>query len=196
MAVRVTRGKALIGRIEDLDQIRPKADKPLKISSVDYTGTSGDKIGIQSRPNATGDGTVTLYGAQIQPRFKDAIGGASLIGLDVGPILKGTSGNMTGDWRGIEVNLTDDNQAGRTVDGIGAFLRLRPQIHHAITGGLFGIEVLKDGGTKGWDAFLKFEDEATGLVNKPSGAVSLPATTGWIRVKIDSTFYKIALYDD
>lgn len=196
MAVRVTRGQALIGRIGDLDQLRPKADKPLKISSVDYTGTSGDKIGIQSRPQATGDGTVTLYGAQIEPRFKDAIGGASLIGLEVGPILKGTSGNLTGDWRGIEVNLTDDNAAGRTVSGIGAFIRLRPQIHHAITGGLFGIEALAEGGTKGWDALLKLAAVAGLAAKATGGGVALPANVGWVRVKVDDTFYKIALYND
>lgn len=128
----------------------------VRLNSRNYAATSGDIIGFQSKPAANADGTETVYGAQISPRFNDAVGGASLVGAQFDPILKGTSGNLSGDVRSVQAQITDENAAGRTVSGTTCALYMWQQLAaHTFTGGVWPLYVVTGGGATPWSGFAK-----------------------------------------
>lgn len=209
MANKLTGGKAYVGALavgagsiyggaSDHMYIenRNTDGKTIRINSRNFTRTSDSIIGFQSKPAANADGTVTVYGCEISPRFQDDVGGNTLVGIVAAPILKGNAGNLTGDVRGIDAELTDDNQAGRTVAGMGMFLRMRHQLHCTITGGLYGIRAETSGGTVGWSGLIYADEEANLAAKETGGGAALPANVGWLRVRVGDTHHKIPLYND
>jgi hypothetical protein len=163
--------------------------------------TSGDIIGFQAKPAANASGTATVYGAQILPRVNAGFAAATLVGLQVGPILKGSGGgNLSGDLRSIEAEVTDDNAGTRTIAGdVVVGVRMFHQVAgtHTISGDVVGFKFDAAGGGQAWDAAMKFPDGAAGLSGTAAAINSaLPANTSFIRVKIGATFGKIPVYQD
>lgn len=176
--------------------------KQIRLNSVTWTNTSGNLIGVSSKPAAGGGAgaTADIKSAEFSPRFNSLTSGGSLIGISVDPILKGTTGadgDLSGAMRGIEVTMTDDNAGTRTITGLSAAIRIRQQLAgtKTFTGGLFAFEVLAAGGGCAWNGFAAIEVGAN-LAAKATGANALPGTVGWVRIKIGDTFYKLPAYDD
>lgn len=140
----------------------------IRLNSRTYTATSGDVIGFQSKPAmGTDGGTGTVYGGQISPRFNDGVAGASLVGLQIEPILKGaTVKALSGDVRGLDVRLSDDGNSGHTVAGICAAVDIYNLLKSGTyTGGVYPINVRANGGTQAWSGLMNIPTVLTGAAN-------------------------------
>lgn len=176
----------------------------------------GDIIGLQLRPagnvavfpadyvtdaqgkKAGDDAIANIYGAQIMPRFNNGIPGNSLVGLFVDPILKGTTGDLSGDLRGIEIKIETEGYTGeRTIDGVAAVLDCKQRL--ALTEATGGIFVLRAeekevaAGLASWTAFALLPDDDE-LAKETASPGNLPDNTAYIRVKIGDTLYRIPGY--
>lgn len=167
----------------------------VRINSRDFsTLGSGDSIGFQSKPRQAVGSTASVYGAQISPRFADAIAGGSIIGVEASPILQGTSGNLSGDWRAFDAIL-EDGGAGRTVAGIATALRIRSNFGSTVTGGAHVLHVLNEEGGTAWTSFAKFES-GVAFVTDVSGDTSFPTNAGKLLVNVAGTLRAIALFEN
>jgi len=168
-------------------------DKTVRLNVRDYLATSGDIIGFQSRPRAAASGTQTIYGAQLQPGFNDGIDGASLVGFMAECVLKGDSGDLSGDIRAFQGQITDENVAGRTIDGVTSILDAWHQLAaHTFTGGVHVINVRAPGGATPWSGFAVFPDDGGGIADLASAVTGSP--TGVVKIKIGSTVGYIPMY--
>lgn len=159
-------------------------DKQVRLNNRDYAQTSGDSIGFQSRPRASGSGTQSVYGCQIAPGFNNAKSGNSLVGVQADCILKGTSGNLSGDIRAFQGQITDENAAGRTIAGISSILDAWQQLAaHTFTGGVYVLNVRAPGGATPWSGFAVFPDDSQ---IASDGEDKSGGTVGWVKVKIGS----------
>lgn len=179
---------------EDLVLNTTTDSKIVKINSRDYTQASGSSIAFQAKPNQTVLTTGTVYGGQIQPRYASGIAGDSLVGLDVEPILKGTTGNLSGDWRGLDVVLESDNPSSRTIAGTATGIRVRNNIHTTVTGDVEVIQVTDDGGTTPYELLGTFPAVA-GVFVAP-GNTSAIANAGYLKIKIGGTAYRLVVMED
>ena len=178
-------------------------DKNVRIQSRDYASTSGEFSAIQCKPNITTQGTVTIYGMEISPRFARGAGGNTLVGIRSTPILKGASGTvdgtLTGDVRVFQAEVTDENVAGRTITGVVSMLWCWHQLaSHTFTGGIYVMDLRTAGGGKGWDGFVNVQASGdAGFVVCSDGMFRDPEShteAGYITVTIAGTDYEIPIY--
>ena len=174
--------------------------KQIRLNSVTWTNTSGNLIGVSSKPNANGGAgaTADLKGMEISPRFAGLTSGGNLIGMSVDPILKGTSGadgDLSGVVRGIEITITDENAGTRTITGKSAAIRIWQQLTaKTFTNGLFPIQIDTKGGAAAWTAALSLANDGE-LASASDAGENMPAgVTEFIRVQVGSTLYRIPLY--
>ena len=161
--------------------------------STNKTTATGDNLGFQSKIPQTVTTTGEVYGAQISPRLNSAIGALSLIGMSVDPILKGSTTGTVTNLRGLQVTLTDDNSAGRTITNQPAMIRLWHQLaaHTFTNGNPVGISMEAAGGI-GWGFAMKFADDSgSGLADLASATATI---NGVIKVQIGSTTGYIPTY--
>ena len=189
----VIRGTGTAGSFDHTKFNSPADDKTIRLNSRDYTQTSGDSIGFQSKPRATGTGTSSVYGAQISPRFGSAVGGNSLVGVEASPILQGTTGDLTGDYRAFDAIL-EDGGAGRTITGVATALRVRSNLGSTVTGGAHILHVLNEEGATAWTSFALFETGAAVAV-APGNTTAL-SNMGYILIQIGSTLYRIPVLEN
>lgn len=170
----------------------------VRLNSVTNIGTANDLIGFQSKP-AQGIATAqNVIGGEISPRVLDTFaltGSASLIGLHVDAYLKGTTGNIAGDLRGLQVELVSDVGTTRTIAGYVCGLRIRSYL---TTGGITGnkcairIEVPEAGGTA-YDSVFTLTGTHPLLWNSAPGTE--PSTAdGYITVNVNGATRYIQLY--
>ena len=175
-SITCTGGHLALDTVEDNKQVR--------LNCRDFAQTSGDSIGFQTRPRASVSGTQTVYGGQSGPGFNDGIAGNSLVGHIFDCILKGTSGNLSGDIRAVQGQITDENSAGRTIDGVSSILDAWHQLAaHTFTGCVYVINVRAPGGATPWSGFAVFPDDSQ---IASDGEDKSGGTVGWIKVKIGS----------
>jgi hypothetical protein len=167
--------------------------KTVRINSRDFTATSGSIIGSQSKPAASVTGTASVIGGETSPRFNDGIAGTNIIGKHIDVYLKGTTGNLSGVARVLELEAVSDLNSVRTIAGDLMFARGRMNMSCAVTGDVSFIRVEAAEDSLKWDCFAKL-DEETNLAAKTGSPAALPANTGYIRVKVGDTFFKIPLY--
>jgi len=153
-------------------------DKTIRLNSRTYEATSGDIVGFQSKPRANASGTQTVYGAQISPGANDGVALATIVGMQTDVILKGSSGNLSGDVRAFQGQVTDENVGGRTIAGVVSMLDAWHQLHsgHTFTGNVFVINARTAGGGKG-TADPETAQEA-----------------GYLQVRVGTTDYQIPIY--
>lgn len=182
----VTGGHFALETLED--------DKRIRLNSRDYEATSGDIIGFDSRPRANASGTQTMIGGFISPGANDGVALANIIGLLSDPYLKGSSGNISGDVRALQGQVTDENLAGRTIGGVVCMLDAWQQLAaHTITGGVYVVNVRAAGGATAWSGLAKLPDDGQ-VATKGTPTTTLPANTAWVRIKVGDTFVKLAGY--
>jgi len=169
--------------------------KALHFNYRNFSNISGDVYPVAIKPGLDATGTAVLIGTVISPRLWNGVGANTLIGLELDPILKGSSGDLTGDVRALQLQATDENQAGRNIAGDVIMLRMWQQLIATCDGDVVGIRFETSGGALSWDAFVKF-DEIAGVASKPTNTAALVGDVGYVRIKVGDTFYKLAVYDD
>lgn len=175
-------------------------NKTVRINSRTFTGTDTDSIiGMQVKPRAGDNRTAGIFGAEFEPGINEGFTGTDLIGLAARPVIKASGatpgGNLSGDVRAFEAAVSTYDTSTRTVGGTMSALWASNNAYGTITGGVYVIHVpAAGGGTVPWAGFAKLpEDNAmAGLVS----AQALPACAAWVRVKIGTTFFRIAAYDN
>jgi len=175
-SITCTGGHLALETVEDTKRIR--------LNCRDYEATSGDIFAFDVRPRANASGTQTIHGMFLGPGYNDGVAGANLIGLIADCYLKGTSGNLSGDIRAVQGQVTDENSAGRTIDGVTSMFDAWQQLAaHTFTGGVWVITVRASGGATPWSGFATFPDD--GAIAS-DGEDKSGGTVGWIKVKIGS----------
>lgn len=175
------------------------AGKTVRINSITNTGTANDLIGFQSKPAQGAATAKNVIGGEISPRVNDTFaltGSGTLIGLHVDSYLKGTTGNIAGDVRGLQVELVTDDAGTRTVTGDVVGLRVRAAFSGTISGDMVVIRVEKaeaQTNSKQWEYFLELTG-ANGLVWKDDYGTEVTTLSGAIKVLVNDAERWIPLY--
>lgn len=177
---------------------------PVRLNSRSYTQASGDSIGFQSKPSQTVTTTGTVKGGDISPRVQDGIAAANIIGLHVDTDMKGSSGNVSGDVRVLELEVVSDVSRTGTISGDAALIKGRTNLTPTVSGHVVGIKFGQSEAAGGnWDGVVKAPVQAGFAAKHGGGGASLPADVGWLRVIVtdadgaaNPVAYKIALYND
>jgi hypothetical protein len=175
---------------DDFDLKTDLDTETIRLNSRNYAATSGDIIGFQSKPAANADGTQTVYGGQISPRFNDGVDGASLVGLQIEPILKGaTAAALSGDVRALDVRLSDDGNAGHTVGGHVAGIKLYNLLKSGtFTGGVYPFVITEAGDTQAWSALMEIPVSLSGAANGGGADVYIPITINGVPARISAKY--------
>lgn len=161
-----------------------------RLNSATFDETSGDIIGFQSKPGLGTTGTASLFGGQISPRLNDAVAAANIIGLHVDTYLKGDAGNVSGDVRGFQLEIVDDNAAGRTIGQVEG-IRFRLNLSATVTNDLAVLQVDDEEGSRDWEFLARLPDNGTVASD---AAESSATNAGWIAVKVGSSVRYINLF--
>ena len=169
--------------------------RTVRINSVTHTGTANDMIGFQSKPAQGAATAKNIMGCEISPRINDTIaltGAGSIIGAHIDCYLKGTTGAIAGDVRGVQIELTDDTGSSRAISGYVTHLRFRSNLSCSVTGKYSVLRVENEEGTKAMDALAQFTTGSGCLVE---GAGTVGGTQNRaLKVLIDSTTYYIPMH--
>ena len=177
--------------------------KPVRLNSRNYTATTGDIVGFQSKPAQTVSKTDNgVIGAEISPRLNSgvALAGASgfIIGLHVDVYLKGTAaGTVASDVRALNLELVTDDAGTRTISGNVNAIRIRSAFSATtITGTFVPIRIEKaeaQTGSQQYDAVLDLPSTVAGVWNSAPGTE--PSTAdGYIKVLVNGAARYIQLY--
>lgn len=173
--------------------------KSLRLQFRDYPSTSGDFNAVSIKPNLSVTGTATLKGLEVSPRFADAVGGNTLIGVCTDLILKGDSGTLSGAMRCYQAQMTDENSAGRTVTGVASCYDGWHQLAgHTFTAGVFFLSCRTAGGATPWKGLIWAQASgAGGVVVSSDGMYRDPqdhAEAGYIDIYVGTTCYEVPFY--
>jgi len=135
------RGGSVGQRAHHLRLSTSRAARTIRLNSRTLTdatlGTDGTHIGFQSKPGQGVSTSQNVIGAEISPRLNDAValtGSGSIIGLHVDAFLRGTTGNVAGDVRALQLELVTNDAGTRTIAGNVSHVRLRTAFSGTITG--------------------------------------------------------------
>ena len=113
------------------------AGKTLRFNSITNIGTANDFIGFQAKPRQGAATAKNVIGCEISSQISDTFaltGSGSLIGAHVDVYVRGTTGAIAGDVRGMQIELTDDTGSSRAVSGYVTHLRFRSNLSCSVTG--------------------------------------------------------------
>jgi hypothetical protein len=175
----------------------------VRINSITNTGTANSLIGFQSKPAQGASTAQNVIGAEISPRLNDTFaltGSGSIIGMHVDAYLRGTTGNVAGDVRGMQIELVTDDAATRTVTGDVVGLRMRAAFSGTITGDMVAMRIEKaeaQTNSKQWEYVLELTSDNTtiwsdGYTTEVDTAGNV---SGAIKVRVNDQDRWIALYD-
>jgi hypothetical protein len=192
----ITNIKASYGNNLTLESVADS--KPVRINSRNYVQTSGSSIGFQSSPTQTVTSTGTIEGAEITARLNSGVAVANIIGLHVSPYPRGTAaGTVSGDVRGVQIEMVTDDAGTRTFSGNVSALRIRSAFSATTITGKFvpiRIEVPEtQTNSKTYDAAFEFTGSIPLVWNDNPGTE--PSTAdGYIKVYVDGNARYIQLY--
>jgi hypothetical protein len=193
MATTATQSRAAVSRQSPVES---DADtSPILLNSRSYQQATGDSIGFQSKPSQVITTTGTVKGGDISPRLQSGIAAANLIGLHIDTDMKGTAGgNVSGDVRGVEIELVSDGGSGRTIAGKASAIKLRSNIDATITGVVTCMRVPSGEAAAGqWEGLLDLDNIAAVFDDTEAGAAANKA--GFIKVWINGNARFIRVYD-
>lgn len=175
------------------------AGKTVKISSVTNTGTANDFIGFQAKPAQGASTAQSLKGCEISPRINDTFaltGTGTIIGAHIDTYLKGTTGDIGGDVRALNLELVTDDAGTRTVSGGVVAVRVRAAWSGTITGDMVVFRVEKaetQTNSKQWEYLFELTGD-NGLVWKDDYTNEAGTQAGAIKVRVNGQDRWIALY--
>ena len=175
-------------------------NRAIRLNSRPFQNTSGSAIGFQSKPNQVVASTGTVVGGEVSPRVASGIACANVIGLHVDAQLKGTAaGAISGDVRGLQVEMVTDDAGIRAITGNVSLIRLRTAFSAAITGIFSAIRIEKNEaqtGSADYDAVLDLTGTygANGIWDSADANVN-GNKAGAIKCRVNGTDRWIRLYD-
>ncbi len=167
--------------------------KNVRINSRNVTQAAGDHTAVQIKPSKTADGTGSVTGLEVSPRFQASMGGSNLRAILADPLLKAGSGDITGQIVALEANLDFGVSGTRIITGdVSAFSSFLAVPSTYTYSGLISFLRVRDVNIKGWDAFLNMDSAGNGLVT--AGDKTGGSNSYWLSVYIGATQYGIQLY--
>lgn len=191
----------LTAPLGNLDLKGSQYDKPVRIKSQTFTGTlTNSIIGFQSKPGAGANAAGSVIGCEISPRISDTFTGTTIIGAHVDAYLKGTTGNLSGDVRALNLELVTDDAGTRTITGDVVGLRMRAAFSGTISGNMTAFKVEKaeaQTNSKQWEYLFELTgDNALVWREDYTTEVSTAGSVaGAIKVRVNGADRWIALYD-
>ncbi|KKK82322.1 hypothetical protein LCGC14_2804530, partial [marine sediment metagenome] len=79
--------------------------KSLRLNSRNVTQATGDHTAVSIKPNKSADGTGSVTGLEVSPRFAAGSGGGNLRAILADPVLKASTGDLTGQVVAVECNI-------------------------------------------------------------------------------------------
>jgi len=161
---------------------------------TDTLATTGTLIGFQCKPRLGVASTGTVTGSETSSQVSNGIAVANMIGAHVDCYVRGTTGNISGDVRGLQVELVTDDAGARTISGNVSSVRLRSAFSAtAITGKFSAFRVEKpETQTNSKDYDFLFQLTGTSAA---WGATGTPSTqAGFIAVEVAGTTKYIQLF--
>lgn len=169
------------------------AGKTIRLNSKTSTDDANDVIGFQTKPRMGVASTHTVTGFEASPGVNDGYAVANVKGAHIDAYLKGTTGNISGDVRGIELELVTDDGGTRTIGGNVSFMRLRAAFSGTITGKFAAFRVEKpETQTNSNDLDCLFQLTGASAAWPSSGSCSNAA--GAILVEVDGGTVYIPLF--
>lgn len=173
-------------------------DKQVRINSRNFTQATGSSIGFQAKPAQTVTSTGSVIGGEISPRVNSAVEIASVIGLHVDAYLKGTAaGTVSGDVRGLQIEMVTDDAGTRTVGGDVTGLRFRTAFSATtITGKMCAIKIEKpetQTNSKTYDYILDLTS-TNGLIWADDYGTEVTTLSGAIKVRVNGADRWLPLY--
>lgn len=175
------------------------AGKTVRLNSITNTGTANSLIGFQSKPGQGASTAQNVIGAEISPRVNDTFaltGSGTLIGMHVDAYLKGTTGDVAGDVRGMQIELVTDDAGTRTISGGVVGLRMRAAFSGTITGDMVAMRIEKaesQTNSKQWEYVLELTGD-NGLVWSDGYGTEAADENGAIKVRVNGQDRWIKLY--
>jgi hypothetical protein len=175
------------------------AGNTVRLNSITNIGTANSLIGFQAKPAQGASMANNVIGCEISPRLEDTFaltGTASLIGAHVDAYLKGTTGDIAGDVRGMQIELVTDDAGTRTVSGDVVGLRMRAAFSGTITGDMVAFRVEKaetQTNSKQWEYLMELTGD-NGLVWRDDYTTEVTTLAGAIKVLVNGQDRWIPLY--
>lgn len=173
--------------------------KTIRLNSRNYTQASGSSIGFQSKPRQTVTTTGSVIGGEISANCSNDVDVANFIGLHVDSYLRGTaSRDVSGDVRGLQVELVTDDAGVTAVAGNVSAIRVRAAFSATVTGTMVPIRIEKveaQTGTHQWDAVLELPSTNAGIWHDTDTG-SGDTEAGYIKVLVNGNARYILLYSD
>ena len=173
------------------------AGKTVRINSITNIGTANSLIGFQSKPAQGANTTQNVIGCEISPRLNDTFTGATLIGAHIDAYLKGTTGNLSGDVRGLQIELVTDDAGTRTITGDVVGLRMRAAFSGTITGNMVGFKIEKaeaQTNSKQWEYVFELTGD-NGLIWGSGYTTEASSENGSFKIRVNGADRWVKLYD-
>ena len=174
--------------------------KQVRINSRNFTQATGSSIGLQVKPAQNATSTGSVIGAEISPRINNTFTVANVIGLHTDAYLKGTTARrISGDVRGLQVEMVTDDAATNTISGNVSAIRIRTAFSATtITGKFAALRIEKNEvqtNSKNYDAVMELTSKVAGVWNDDPNTELPGAIKGYIKVLVNGQVRYIALYD-
>ena len=116
------------------------AGHTIRLNNITNIGTANSFIGVQVKPAVGASTAQGITGAEFSPRVNDTFaltGTGTIIGLHADAYLKGTTGNIGGDVRALNLELVTDDAGARTITGNVNAIRIRSAFSGTTISGTF-----------------------------------------------------------
>jgi hypothetical protein len=172
-----------------------KDNNPVRINSRTYQQASGSSIAFQAKPSQAQTTTGSVSGGEISPRVQSGVAAAQIIGLHVDTDMKGTAGgNVSGDVKGMEIEMVSDAGSGRTIAGRVNGIRFRTNLDAVVTGNVAPLRVPTGEAAGGqWDALADIDNVAAVFDDTDTNTAG--TKRGYLRVIVNGSSRFIRLYD-
>ena len=166
--------------------------KTIRLNTVTNTGTANSLIGFQSKPRQGAAMANNVIGCEISAQISDTFAltsSGTLIGAHVDCYVRGTTGNIGGDVRGMQIELVTDDAGTRTISGDVVGLRFRAAFSGTVTGAISAIKIEKmeaQTGSVQWEYVLDLTD-VNGLIWDDDFGTEPSTAAGGFKVRINGS---------
>ena len=140
---------------------------------VNYYETSGSVVHCQMKTEIKTGGTTAHHILELAGRYSDGAAGADFEGLVIEMDLRGTTGDISSVYAGIEVAMCSNTGSTRTVTGPVSCLRAFNRMHGTVTTGPYVIYVETAEGNKAWAGFARFCDDGGNMADLASATATV-----------------------
>jgi len=176
------------------------AGKTIRLNSITNTGTANSFIGFQSKPRQGASTAQNTIGCEISAQISDTFattGSGSLIGAHVDVYLRGTTGAIAGDVRGLQIELVTDDAGARDITGEVNGIRMRAAFSAGtVTGAISAIRIEKmetQTGSEQWGYVLDLTS-VNGLIWDDDFGTEPSTAAGGFKVRINGQDRWVQIY--